>query len=160
MIFPKQEIRSFLSDYIDESQFQPAGVDLTLKEVHRFLSAGKIDFDNRERKLSETEKIAFANDEVFLARGSYKIVYNEYVKIPSYAAAICFPRSSLLRCGVSLECAVWDPGYEGRSESLLVVHNENGVILKRNAKLGQLVFLKLNSAPSDLYKGRYLGENK
>ncbi|MEM3422208.1 MAG: deoxyuridine 5'-triphosphate nucleotidohydrolase [Candidatus Bilamarchaeaceae archaeon] len=160
MIIPKHRMQSFFSNFLSESQFQPAGFDMTMKEVYRFSSPGKIDFDNKERMLSTAERIDFVRDEVFLPKGAYKVLYNEYVRIPSDVAAFCFPRSSLLRCGATLECAVWDPGYEGRSESLLVVHNENGIILKKNAKLGQIVFIKLLEETKELYNGRYKGENK
>jgi len=59
-----------------------------------------------------------------------------------------------------LECAVWDPGYEGRSEALLIVRNEHGLVLKRNAKIGQMVFFRLADTAKELYEGRYKGENK
>lgn len=162
MILPKQHIISsnLFSDLIHESQFQPCGVDMSLKEAFRFKTAGKIDFDNKERKISEVEPISFQNDEIFLQTGSYKVIFNEYVRIPKDAAAFCFPRSSLLRCGVTLECAVWDPGYEGRSEALLLVSNPHGVTLKKNAKIGQMIFVKLAEATSSLYSGTYKGENK
>jgi dUTP pyrophosphatase len=161
MILPKQHLEAAnLMDGLHASQFQPCGIDITLKEAYRFKNAGKIDFDNKERKISDVEPMPFNSDDVLLPPGAYKVMFNEYVRIPKDAAAFCFPRSSLLRCGVSLECAVWDPGYEGRSEALLVVRNEHGVILKRNAKIGQMVFLKLSDAASSLYEGRYKGENK
>ena len=162
MIFPKHLIleRGLVADYINEKQFQPAGFDYTLREVHKFKTAGRLDFDNSERRLSETEALPFKNGEVLLPKGAYKIIYNEYVKIPKNAIALCFPRSSLLRCGATLECAVWDPGYEGRSESLLIVHNEYGIVLKKNAKIGQLVFFSLLGEAKELYEGTYKGENR
>ena len=162
MLLPKHHLKlsNAVSDIIHESQFQPAGVDLSLKSVHAFKNAGKIDFDNKERKISDCEELNFQNDELHLAKGAYKVIFNEYVKIPSDAAAFCFPRSSLLRCGATLECAVWDPGYEGRSEALLLIANEHGLILKKNAKIGQLVFIRLSEAAKELYEGRYKGENK
>jgi dUTP pyrophosphatase len=161
MILPKQHLKSgSFFDNLHESQYQPAGIDITLKEVCRFASAGKIDFDNKERKISETAPLSYENDEVKLAPGAYKVVFNEYVRIPSDAAALCLPRSSLLRCGATLECAVWDPGYEGRSEALLIVRNEHGLVLKRNAKIGQMVFFMLAESAKELYEGRYKGENK
>jgi dUTP pyrophosphatase len=134
-------------------------VDLSLKEVYSLESAGSIDFDNSGRELSETGRIEFSGDWVELKKGSYKIVYNEVVSIPGDCAALAYPRSSLLRCGAFIHCAVWDPGYKGRSESLLVVANENGIRLKRNARLVQLVFVKLEKAAESLYSGRYGGEN-
>jgi dUTP pyrophosphatase len=161
MILPKQHLEEIRPvDVLHSSQFQPAGIDVTLREAYEFTSAGKIDFDNKERKISDTSPLAFESDEVRLRPGAYKVMFNEYVRIPTDAAAFCFPRSSLLRCGVSLECAVWDPGYEGRSEALLVVRNEHGVVLKRNAKIGQMVFLKLSEAAKSLYEGVYKGENR
>jgi dUTP pyrophosphatase len=161
MILPKQHLKSgSFFENLHESQYQPAGIDITLKEVCRFTSTGKIDFDNKERKISDVEKIEYENDEVALKPGAYKVILNEYVRIPPDAAALCLPRSSLLRCGATLECAVWDPGYEGRSEALLVVRNEHGLVLKRNAKIGQMVFFRLAEAAKELYGGRYKGEHK
>jgi dUTP pyrophosphatase len=148
MILPKQHLEEIKPvDVLHSSQFQPAGIDVTLREAYRFRSAGKIDFDNKERKISDVEPLPFsAADDVALQPGAYKVMFNEYVRIPKDAAAICLPRSSLLRCGATLECALWDPGYEGRSEALLLVHNEHGITLKRSAKIGQMVFIRLSIA--------------
>jgi dUTP pyrophosphatase len=143
-----------------ESQLQPAGMDITLKEAYSFRNAGKIDFDNKERKISDCDKIEFKDGEITLAPGAYKVVFREYVKIPADCAGLCLPRSSLLRCGMQLSCAVWDPGYEGRSEALLVVVNPHGAILKEGAKIGQMVFFRLAHGADALYSGRYKGENK
>jgi len=161
MILPKQQLLSAgLFDKLAESQYQPAGIDITLKEVLAFTSAGKIDFDNKERKISDVQSLHYENEELNLQPGAYKVIFNEYVKIPKDVAGFCLPRSSLLRCGLTLECAVWDPGYEGRSEALLLVKNPHGAILKRNAKIGQMVFIRLSEAADKLYDGQYKGENK
>ena len=163
MILPKHALieGKVVSNLISDSQFQPAGVDLTLKDAFVFESAGSIDFDNSERKLSEVKKLEFdAKGWLHLAKGAYKIVYNEAVKIPSDCIALAFPRSSLLRCGAFLQCAVWDPGYEGRSEALLIVRNEHGVTFKKGAKIGQMIFIRLAEDATSVYEGRYKGENK
>ncbi len=160
MILSKQKLKSAGVMEVGDGQMQPAGIDITLKEARVFSSEGKIDFDNAERRISDTEVIGFKDDEVFLGQGAYKVIFNEYVKIPLDAAAICLPRSTLLRCGATLECAVWDPGYEGRSEALLVVKNEHGLRLKRSAKIGQMVFIRLDEKTESPYEGVYKGENK
>lgn len=149
-------VQHFLSD----SQLQPAGIDLTLKEVHKFEDAGEIDFDNSKRKISKTSQIDFEDGKVLLAQGCYKIIYNEYVELPLDCAAFGYPRSSLLRCGADVHCAVWDPGYHGRSESLLLVHNPHGIVLHKNSKVMQLVFVKLEGKTEKGYEGKYKGENK
>lgn len=149
-----------LEHLIDKSiQLQPAGVDLTLRDIFEFRSAGTVDFSNRHRVLSECRRIGFKGEFAKLAAGAYKIVYNEIVRIPPDCIALGFPRSSLLRCGAFLHCAVWDPGYHGRSESLLIVSNPHGIRLSKNARLAQLVFIKLSKKPRSSYKGKYLAEN-
>lgn len=160
MILPKHLISSLVSGHISDSQFQPAGIDVTLKSVLGFSDSGQIDFDNSERRVSGTKEIPFEDGWVRIPCGSYKVIFNEYVKIPPDAAALCFPRSSLLRSGISLECAVWDPGYEGRSEALMVVSNPHGARLKKDARIGQLVFVKLSESAKELYNGVYKGENR
>jgi dUTP pyrophosphatase len=149
-----------MNEMIGDSQYQPAGIDITLKEIYSFKDTGIIDFDNSERKISSVEPIKFENDQVKLKTGAYKVIFNEYVKIPNHLVGFCFPRSSLLRCGAALECAVWDPGYEGRSEALLIIHNPHGIILKKNAKIGQMVFSHLVEETIEEYSGRYKWENK
>jgi len=161
MILPKQRLEEAnLIEGLHSSQLQPAGIDITLKEVYRFKSPGTIDFDNKERKISNVEPLAFESDKITLQPGAYKVIFNEYVRIPKTMAALCLPRSSLLRCGVTLECAVWDPGYEGRSEALLVVRNDHGITFKKNAKIGQMIFVSLSEGSKSLYEGVYKGENR
>ncbi len=163
MILPKEHLlkSSLISDFLSEEQFQPAGMDLTLKKVFALKGMGRIDFDNSERKISEAEELRF--DEtgwIKLRMGAYKVSFNEYIKIPQDMAALVFPRSSLLRCGAALHTAVWDPGYEGRGEMLLVAHNRKGIMLKKNAKIGQMIFIKLVEKTGHKYEGVYKGEHR
>ncbi|MGB8217239.1 MAG: deoxyuridine 5'-triphosphate nucleotidohydrolase [Candidatus Methanoperedens sp.] len=141
-------------------QVQPNGIELTLKLVEIHEGSGAIAFDNSERKLPQTKTIDFdAEGWIHLPKGSYKIVFNEIVNIPKNIAAIAKPRSSLLRCGATVETAVWDAGYSGRSESLLVVFNENGFNIKKDARVLQLLFFRLNKEVGKGYAGRYQNEN-
>lgn len=162
MIVPGKKLLEgkMVAELASESQIQPAGADLTLKEVHGFEDAGEIDFDNSKRRISGTRKLEFESGILHLKQGCYKIIYNEYVSIPLGCAAFGYPRSSLLRCGADIRCAVWDPGYHGRSESLLVVNNPHGITLHEKAKVMQLVFVKLESVAHRGYEGKYKGENK
>jgi dUTP pyrophosphatase len=141
-------------------QVQPNGIELTLQRVEIHEGSGAIAFDNSERKLSQTKAMDFdAKDWIHLPKGSYKIVFNEIVNIPKNIAAIAKPRSSLLRCGATVETAVWDAGYSGRSESLLVVFNENGFKIKKNARVLQLLFFRLGKEVKEGYCGVYQNEN-
>jgi dUTP pyrophosphatase len=141
-------------------QVQMCGVELTLQKVERYLSGGALAFDNKDRKLPEMEIVEFdPSGWVDLGPGAYLVTFNEIVNIPRDAAALARPRSSLLRMGASLETALWDPGYRGRSQSLLVVYNPLGLRLKRNARLMQLVFMTLEKVAEKTYSGVYQGEN-
>jgi dUTP pyrophosphatase len=155
------EGRNLVESMIDpETQTQMCGVELTLQRVERFISAGALAYDNKERKLPVTKEIEFdGSGWVDLEQGSYLVTFNEIVSIPRNVAALARSRSSLLRSGATLETALWDPGYRGRSQSLLVVYNTAGLRLKKNARLLQLVFMRLGSNAEKNYTGKYQGEN-
>ena len=142
-----------------EAQLQANGFDLTLRDVAMPQSAGKIAVANSQRVVSELAPLVFDGlDSIELIPGTYIITYNEIVHLPSNIMALGRPRSSLLRCGVSVGTAVWDAGYSGRSQSLLVVYNPLGFSLQRNARIIQLVFFELTSE-TEGYQGTYQGEN-
>ncbi len=113
-----------------------------------------------DRALSETEPVDF--DEAGwcqLPPGPFLVTFNEVVTLPLDLMALGRPRSSLLRCGVSIHTAVWDAGYQGRSQALLTVFNPAGYRLQKNARILQLVFLRLEQPLTSGYQGRFLGEN-
>ncbi|MBS3736034.1 deoxyuridine 5'-triphosphate nucleotidohydrolase [Candidatus Bipolaricaulota bacterium] len=147
----------FVENFVDQSvQRQEAGVDLTVKEIERFTEAGRLDFDNSSRRIASGEDIS---GEELEGGTSYRITYNEKVSVPEDAMGLVFPRSSLMRNGCHLVTAVWDPGYEGRGQGLLQVLNPRGIVLADNARVGQLVFFRLEREATEGYDGRYQGEN-
>ncbi len=147
--------KGLVKDFIDlDSQLQQCGIDLTAGSVFSFAGSGSVDFDNSKREIAGTTQIPFGH----LSKGVYKIVLNEVVSLPLDVAAIARTRSSLLRNGASVQTAVWDPGYSGRSECMLKVDNPQGIFLHENAKILQLLFLALDSE-TDAYNGRFHMEN-
>ena len=155
------EAQRLVESMIDpKTQTQMCGMELTVQRIERFITPGAVAFENSERKLPDTESLEFDQSGwIDLAAGAYLVTFNEVVSIPGDVAALARPRSTLLRCGASLQTALWDPGYRGRSQSLLVVHNPSGLRLKRNARLMQLVFMRLEKEAEKVYEGRYQGEN-
>ena len=142
-----------------EQQLQPNGFDLTLREVAMLQSPGKIAITNSQRQVSDLAPLVFDGlGFIDLMPGAYSITYNEIVHLPKNIMALATPRSSLLRCGVTVNTAVWDAGYEGRSQSLMVVYNPQGFRLQRNARIVQLVFFRLTQE-TEGYQGTYQGEN-
>ena len=167
VILSKQDILRLLRQepplmegYINlDEQVQPNGVDLTLHEVAMLQSPGKITFNNDQRLVSDLSRLMFDGlGFIDLMPGAYIVTYNEIVHLPKNVMALATPRSSLLRCGVMVNTAVWDAGYSGRSQSLMVVYNPHGFRVERNARIVQLVFYRLTQK-TEGYRGAYQGEN-
>ncbi|MCD6391400.1 MAG: deoxyuridine 5'-triphosphate nucleotidohydrolase [Dehalococcoidia bacterium] len=143
-----------------QQQVQPNGIDLTLKEIAMLSSPGSLGISNESRTLSSTSPLAFDGlGRIDLMAGCYLVTYNEVVNIPRNIIALATPRSSLLRCGVSIHSAVWDAGYSGRSQSLMVVYNPRGFRIYRNARIVQMVFFLLSREVAQGYQGIFQGEN-
>jgi dUTP pyrophosphatase len=163
----KEEIRKlisekkFIENYINlEKQLTPNGFDLTVEKVFEFVSSGKLDFSNKEREISEVKEILpkkkSSEDKHgwwYLKKGSYKIRTNEIINLPSNYVALCFSRTSLLRMGGYTLHGVWDAGFKGKGEFILMVENKFGLEIKENARIAQLIFFKIN--PTEGYKGIY-----
>ncbi len=143
-----------------DAQLQPNGLELTLCSVARLAEAGALGTHDRERRVAVSVPLDFdAQGWLHLAPGCYRITYNEVVRMPGDLVALARPRSSLVRNGVTVETGLWDSGYYGRSESLLIVFNPHGCDVKRNARMIQLVFFRLTRPVGQGYAGQYQGEN-
>ncbi|MFC2073149.1 deoxyuridine 5'-triphosphate nucleotidohydrolase [Chloroflexota bacterium] len=155
-----QQEPPLIEGYINlEEQVQPNGIDLTLREVAMLQTSGNIAASNSQRVVSDLAPLVFDGlGFIDLIPGAYIITYNEIVHLPNNVMALARPRSSLLRCGVTVNTAVWDAGYSGRSQSLMVVYNPQGFRLQRNARVVQLVFLQL-TGETEGYQGAYQAEN-
>ena len=155
-----QQQPPLIEGYINlDEQIQPNGIDLTLREVALLQTSGKIAVSNSQRLVPGLAPLVFDGlDFIDLMPGAYIITYNEIVHLPKNVMALATPRSSLLRCGVTVNTAVWDAGYSGRSQSLMVVYNPQGFRLQRNARIVQLVFLQLTEE-TEGYHGAYQDEN-
>jgi dUTP pyrophosphatase len=166
-VLSRQEIRRLLAKKPPlvegcpdiEKQLQPNGIDLTLRDISLLQSPGRITVENSQRLVSDLAPLVFDGlGFIDLVPSAYIITYNEIVHLPENIMALGRPRSSLLRCGVTVGTAVWDAGYEGRSQSLMVVYNPQGFRLQKNARVAQLIFMRLSQKTKG-YQGTYQGEN-
>ena len=123
--------RSILSH---KHQTQPCGIDLSLKRVLEWKSAGVVDFNNVYRKTSATAEIPFQNSDassqnqseesqesLHLDPGAYLIEFNETVDTPLDAMGQLFVRSSLFRSGALVNAGVMDAGYQGAIGELIIL---------------------------------------
>ncbi|RME79747.1 MAG: deoxyuridine 5'-triphosphate nucleotidohydrolase [Methanobacteriota archaeon] len=160
MIIEPNKAKEYMSLLDEGLQVQQAGIDVSVAEIAVFKSSGKIDFDNSDRKRADIEALPWPEDKTLkLSPGPYLVTLNETFKMPRDAAAIMRPRSTLSRCGATIATSVWDPGYEGRSQVLLIVFNEHGLEIKKDARIGQILFFKMDRPAKSLYRGAYHKEN-
>ena len=141
-----------ISGYINlEKQLTPNGFDMTVRKIFEYDSPGELDFSNSERiipncleimpvKKKEEDKYGWWN----LKKSAYKILTNEEIRVPNDLIAIAFTRSSLLRMGAFTQNGVWDAGFCGKSEFILIVENNFGIKIKQNARVVQLIFENIN----------------
>jgi dUTP pyrophosphatase len=153
---------NLITGYIDlKSQLTPNGFDLTVEKVFEFEEAGALDFSNKERQMPQVKEILAQKrkqDDKFgwwqLNKGIYKLRSNETVNLTCDLMALAFSRTSLLRMGAFTQHGVWDAGFQGRSEFVLVVDNPAGIRIKQNARVAQMVFLRINQT-GEGYNGIY-----
>lgn len=154
--------QGLIKDYINlDVQLTPNGLDLTVAKIYEFGSAGVIDFSNKERNIPPGREIALKKKSRLdkfgwwiLKAGAYKIRSNESFNLPNDLIAIAFTRSSLLRNGSFTQTGVWDAGFKGKAEFILIVANKNGLKLKQNARIVQIIFSRINKSATG-YRGIY-----
>lgn len=134
------------------TQKQPNGVDLTIDSVYRQTESGSI---RRNGKTIGDRTAVNTDDGTYnLFPRHYIVVYGETITIPEQHIGFVLPRSSLLRNSCMLNTAVWDSGYQGRGEGLLVVNHE--ISIESGARIGQLVLAEANH--DGTYDGTYQDE--
>ena len=152
--------KKLLEGYIDlEKQLTPNGFDMTVAKIFEFIGRGAVDFSNKERKIPECRELIPVKADVadkygwwLLPKGAYKVMTNEKVNMPGDMTALAFTRTTLLRMGAFTQNGVWDAGFSGKSEFILVVENLSGIRIKQNARVVQLVFEKIKDTEK-LYNG-------
>jgi dUTP pyrophosphatase len=154
--------KGLIENYLDlKFQLTPNGFDITVDELFEFNKEGSLDFSNKERIIPEGKKILPKKKNKSdkqgwfeLKKGAYKIRTNETINLPNDLMALGFTRTSLLRIGAFCQNGVWDTGFKGRGEFLLVVENKKGLKLKQNARINQLIFFKIKKTKQG-YEGIY-----
>ncbi|CAK1363361.1 putative deoxyuridine 5'-triphosphate nucleotidohydrolase [Cercospora beticola] len=138
-------------------QAQPCGIDLTLRRILTWKSAGTVDFSNEFRKSSKTSQLDFSGSpkQTHLDPGNYLVEFNEEVDVPLDVMGQIFVRSSLWRNGAKIDAGVVDSGYKGSLGALLQVLNPHGITLHENARLAQIVFHEMKGEVEEGYSGVY-----
>lgn len=153
------------------------GVDLTVRKIYSFASRGvvlkskTIVADYEEYKPIKWMNNSKSNNSLtiaeyngwHLAPGDYIVELNEGCVFGPQDTGYIIMRSSLNRSGVTINSAVWDPGYTskdnaGKIHSMSVrmtVQNPHGFSLEKDARIAQLIVFE--NEPTSEYKGQFQG---
>ena len=164
MITGEKNLRQLYPN-LDEKQYQPAGIDLTLNNIYTLEhNDGTIYGLLKDAKvLPKQIKCSTSNIQV---GGMLKTVFtlkphvpyiaqtSEKINISKYAGQFYFPRSSLLRAGIDVRTAFGDPGFNGHLSFLLINHTDELFVIEKGARFAQLVDMSANNVESE-YDGDY-----
>ncbi|MDH5560110.1 MAG: dCTP deaminase [Deltaproteobacteria bacterium] len=160
MILSDIKIRKLLEkgelkvDPLDESQIQPASIDLRLGKHFLKLKDNNITHLDFE---TPPEYISLEMDQLILHPHSFILATTvEYLVFPDNLTAFVEGRSSIGRMGLFIQNAGWvDPGFEG--EITLELYNANNVpiCLKSGRRICQLVLAQMDQSAGNPYNGKY-----
>ncbi len=136
-------------------QKQPAGYDVTVSSIHSYPRT-RYTLGIAKGESSKLEEVKLIDGHYELEPGAYFVELNEVTTIPKDAIGILLPRSTLLRNGLDVRTALFDPGYSGQPKVMLVCHRSSRI--QRFARIGQLVIIKSDADFSSQYNGQYQGE--
>ena len=150
---------------LDEKQYQPAGIDLTLGKVSEFkynkgttyglLKNAKVLPELVEMETKSMQVGGMLVD-VFVLQPhtTYIGTTAEFVEIDDDSGQFYLPRSSLLRASIDVRTAFGDPGFHGHLSFLLVNYTDELFVLEKGVRFSQLVDMNV-IAPLSEYNGDY-----
>ena len=150
---------------LDEKQYQPAGIDLTLDKVSILKHNNGTTYGLLKdvKVLPEQEELEINTVQV---GGMLKSVYTltphipyiattkEKIKISENSGQFYLPRSSLLRAGVDVRTAFGDPGFNGHLSFLLLNWTTTPFVIEKGTRFAQLIDMNV-IAPLNEYDGDY-----
>ena len=90
-----------------------------------------------------------------LQPGVYSITFHQGCVLPNNIMAQIVQRSSLLRCGVDIKSAIYDPGFKtDLMGAVMIVHNT--IQIEEGARVAQIIMSQTVTA--EVYDGQYQAE--
>lgn len=149
-------VAQFINDGdVDEEQIQPNGVDLSVGKIERVRGMPLVKEGEYDKGIREE---VYPNDDglVTINLGAFVVTYDEKIEIPHDCVGYVFPRSRLARSGAFLTTALWDAGYEGKGEGMLMPMTR--LRIEHGMNIAQIIFLDADEA-DEVYDGSHQHEN-
>lgn len=148
---------SLTIDPIEDSQIQPASVDIRLGRTFSIVEDSSSGIVTMDREITYK---TIGTDRYLLLPGQFVLATTmEYFALPDDLTAFVEGRSSLGRMGLFIQNAGWvDPGFEGEITLELFNANRCAIELTSGRRVGQLVFARMDAAAQRPYRGKYQGQ--
>ena len=164
MIIGKKQLKELYPN-LEEEQYQPAGIDLTLDKIltlehndgtmYGLLKNAKVLPQQSELKTISVQIGGMLKKCYNIEPGiPYLAVTKEKIKISKNAGQFYLPRSSLLRAGIDVRTAFGDPGFNGHLSFLIINHTDRLFLLEEGVRFAQLIDITANNI-EDEYNGDY-----
>lgn len=163
ILHPNMSAKTVVSP-VDEDMIQMHALDIRIGKVYRIAGGffvpekGKTSQSKKEEMFPLVEPTVPPREIFNLMPGVYAFDAVQSVEMAEGEAGWLVPRSSLTRNGVDVRSALYDAGYKGGVNGIIVVHNPHGCSIERNARVAQFVIVKAETAK--LYDGQYQGGKK
>lgn len=150
---------------LDENQYQPAGIDLTLDKISKLvhnegttyglLKNAKILPKHEELEPKSIMASGMIVEAFTLEPGeSYIATTKEKIKITEDSGQLYLPRSSCLRAGIDICTAFGDPSFNGHLSFLIINHTKYPFILEKGVRFAQLIDIEARGVKNK-YDGDY-----
>ena len=165
MIIGNRDLRKMYPN-LNNDDYQPNSLDLRLDkicEIPLALDEGVVGIFGGTKVIPKPKEI---KTEELYGRFGYvlqpKTSYIAFVKgnddydkmkIPNNIAQFYLPRSTLLRCGISLDTALGDSGFEGHLQFLITNNSLNPFFISSNERIATCISFEVKNGT--LYDGDY-----
>jgi dCTP deaminase len=157
-ILEKLEVQQLDIKPIDNSQIQPASIDLRLGTHFLMINehiTSMISLDKPAEYREINQDVIIIPPHSFILGATM-----EYIKLPNNLTAFVEGRSSIGRLGLFIQNAGWvDPGFEGHITLELYNANRVPIQLQAGRRICQLVLASLDKEATP-YLGKYCGQYK
>src|SRR6056297_1986570 len=145
-------------DPLEESQIQPASIDLRLGSSYLKINENLMEVMTLK---DEIKYESIERDEIVIPPNSFLLATSmEFIDLPDYITAFVEGRSSIGRMGLFIQNAGWvDPGFAGKITLELYNANRLPIKLKAGRRICQLVIAKMDQKAEFPYQGKYQGQN-
>ena len=115
---------------------------------------GAISYDVTLDKFIINKEEIDKNEDLLPASKFIYIKTNEGLNMPNHLTSKVIEKNSLMRMGLKVDGPLYQPGHKTNIFLRIQNINEEDILLKKDMKIAQLIFLKLNQIPDNTYDKR------